>query len=150
MIVNYTGTNIVINTDNKYNIDYSEINNYLPNENSIILADGEKAEFKPMANVYIITEDCQHLGHFMMSMMSSLPQDPIIYVGIKRGNQIWLSNSNALQSDVDFGLARVLDRSNPLIMYFNPYYGILVYIILLTLIIFVIFAGIKMYKIAFR
>ncbi len=122
MIVNYTGCTVIINTDNKRDIDYSAINNYLPNENSIILADKQQSEFVPMSNVYIITEDCKYLGHFDMRMMKNLPKDPIIYVGIKKGENVQLSNPKALPSDVDFGLTRILDRSMFIIMILNPYY----------------------------
>lgn len=134
MIVNYTGCTVIINTDDKRDIDYSAIINYLPNKNSIILADKQQSEFIPKSNVYIITEDCKYLGHFDMRMMNGLPEDPIIYVGIKKGESVQLSNKTALPSDVDFGLSRILDRSKFIIMILNPYYfSIISFIIVILL-----------------
>jgi hypothetical protein len=137
MIVNYTGNNIIINTSDDV-IDHSDINNFTPNSKSIILGDGDKAEFIPKKHIYIITENCKHSGHFPMALHRSLPHDPIIYVGIKRDETVWFSKENLLLSDVDFGLVKTLDQSSPLLMIFNPWYVIVFYIIIIMIIISII------------
>lgn len=142
MIVNYTGKKIIINTDEAHGVDYSNIKNFTPKPTSIILADGESAQVKltPNTNIYILSEDCKYLGHFPMKMFRNLPEDPILYVGLKRGKEIWLSNTNALPSDADLGIAKLVDQSRIWILFLNPVYycGFIFIIFILFIIIFTI------------
>jgi hypothetical protein len=136
MIFNYTGKKIIINTDEKYGIDFSDIRNYMPKSDSIILADGESKKLlvNKLMNIYIITENCKNIGHFPVRLLGDLPQDPIIYVGLRKGNTIWMSNNQAFPSDVDFGLCKVVDQSKFWIMLLNPvYYFTLIFIIFFVL-----------------
>lgn len=140
MIVNYTGETIIINTNDKYGIDYSNIINYLPTKDSIILKDGQQSDFEPKKNVFIVTNNCKYLGHFNMKLMNGLPEDPIIYVGIRKDEVIWLSNSNALPSDVDFGLSKIFDQSKLWLMFLNPLYYMLFFTAIFLLIIAIVTA----------
>lgn len=136
MIINYTGQNIIVNVDELHNVDHSAIKNYLPNDESIILADGQSAEIlvSRKTNIYILTENCNYSGHFSLKLMT-LPSDPIMYVGIRKGKNIQFSQSNLLPSDVDFGLARVLDQSSFWVMLLNPYYYTLLVFLIVVVII---------------
>jgi len=142
MIINYTGQTIIVNLSQpllgRSPEDHSLIKNYIPNEKSIILGDKQHADHNltSKTNMYIMTENCTHSGHFAFSMMRSLPMDPIIYVGIKKGNDVIFSQSDLLPSDVDFGLAKLLDQSNFWVMLMNPlFFVILMFIIVFTVII---------------
>jgi len=134
MIVNYTGETIIVNTSNK-SVDHSDINNFLPNNKSVILGDGQRLEFIPKKNIYIMSENCKYSGHFPLVLFRGLPKDPIIYVGLKRDEIIWFSRDEILASDIDFGLVRLINQSSPWIMIFNPYYVIVFNIILVIIIL---------------
>lgn len=125
MIVNYTGRTIIINTS-ELRADHSNIFNYTPNKKSVILKDAQSANLKvgKNTNIYIITKDCMYLGHFPMNMMQALPDDPIMYVGLRKNNEVWMSR-DALPADVDFGLSRVVDQSQFWIIMLNPYFYLL-------------------------
>ena len=140
MIVNYTGEVIIVNTSNKL-VDYSDINNFLPNDKSIILGDGQQSEFIPKKNIYIMTESCKYSGHFPLILFRGLPKDPIIYVGIKRDEVVWFSKDELFSSDVDFGLVKLIDQSSPWMMIFNPYYIIMISIILVIILLSIVVAS---------
>jgi hypothetical protein len=137
MIVNYTGETIVVNTSNK-DVDHSLIENFSPNDKSIILADTQQLEFIPKKHTYIMTEKCTHSGHFPTVLFKSCPKDPIIYVGIKRDETVWLSKDDVLASDIDFGLVKMLNQSSPILMIFNPFYVMIIYAILILIIISIV------------
>jgi hypothetical protein len=134
MIVNYTGKTIVVNTSDE-DVDHSLIVNFEPNDKSLILGDGQQAEFILKKHTYIMTEECSHSGHFPLVLFKHLPKDPIIYVGIKRDETVWLSKDDILASDIDFGLVKMLDQSSPILMVFSPFYMILVFMIVILLVV---------------
>lgn len=134
MIVNYSGSTIIINTSNE-EVDYSDINNFLPNKTSVILGDTQQAEFIPKKHTYILTEDCKYSGHFPKVLFKAAPSDPIIYVGIKRDEVVWFSKDDLLASDIDFGLVKLLNQSSPIMMIFHPWYVMLVYVVIILLMI---------------
>lgn len=146
MIINYTGKTIIVNFDEKSNHDYSLIENYSPNKSSIILADAQKAETKltKNTNIYIMSEDCKYIGHFSMRMMQHLPTDPIIYVGIRKGEEVWLSHGGLYASDVDFGLAKTIDQSKGWIMFLNPFFFLTVTFILLIVMVVVTLVAVEL------
>lgn len=142
MLANYTGKPIIINIINGRVADHSDINNFSLKESSIVAQDCEQVAVAvtPQSNMYIMTQDCSHSGHFAFNMMRMLPKDPIIYVGIKKGYEIVFCKTNLFDSDIDFALGRMLNQSHPAIMLLNPYYFILILIFITLLILVVIMA----------
>ena len=133
IFTNYTPYVIVVNITERQTIDHSDINNFKMNPGSIIMQPKERIpqiRLTPQSNIYICSYDCRYLGHFTTAFFSNLP-DLNVYIGLVINGKIVMSEQNLVPSDVDFGIARTIDQSDPRLLLMSPYFILLVVIILL-------------------
>ena len=116
--------------------DHSDVNNFKIGPGSIVLQPGDRVEMTdigPKSDLYICSENCKYIGHFGMAFYN-ITDNFLMHVGLVINGRIVFTDRDIVPADVNFGISRVIDQTDPRLMLLNPYFYLLVVIILLVLI----------------
>jgi hypothetical protein len=108
-------------------VRHAEIRHYLANPKSLIIPANSSeftSDIQPDSNLYISTDNAKYMGH---ADLQHVQFGNLLFVGKSKSGFPDVPSG----ADINIGLGRVINISNPSIMFFNPYYNLLILIILI-------------------